>query len=62
MDTQDKGKVTVDDVPIVREYPDVFLEDFLGVSPEKQVEFKIDLTPGATPIAKAPYWLAPPEM
>ncbi|GKB98892.1 putative reverse transcriptase domain-containing protein [Tanacetum coccineum] len=41
---------------------DVFLEDLSGISPERQVEFRIDLIPGATPIAKTPYRLAPSEM
>ena len=46
----------------MRESPDVFPKDFSGVPPERQVEFRIDLVPGAAPIAKAPYRLAPPEM
>ncbi|KAI3691540.1 hypothetical protein L2E82_49905 [Cichorium intybus] len=50
------------DIPVVQDFPDVFPEDLPGVPPERQVEFKIDLTPGAAPIAKAPYRLAPPEM
>ena len=50
------------DVPIVREFPDVFPEELPGVPPERQVEFRIDLVPGAAPIAKEPYRLAPPEM
>ena len=62
MDAREKGKTTVDDVPIVRDYPDVFPEDLPGIPPERQVEFRIDLIPGAAPIAKAPYRLAPPEM
>ena len=62
MDTREKGKATVHDVPVVREYPNVFLEDLTGVPPERQVEFRIDLVPGVAPIAKAPYRLAPPEM
>ena len=48
--------------PIVSEFPDVFPEELPGVPPERQVEFHIDLVPGAAPIAKAPYRLAPPEM
>jgi len=53
---------TVVDVPIVREFADVFQEDLPGVPPERPVEFRIDLVPGAAPIAMAPYRLAPPEM
>ncbi|GJW88868.1 putative reverse transcriptase domain-containing protein [Tanacetum coccineum] len=50
------------DVPIVREYLDVFSEDLPGIPPNRQVEFRIDLVPGAAPIAKTPYRLAPTEM
>ena len=52
----------IDEVPIACEFPDVFPKELLGVPPERQVEFRIDLVPGAAPIAKAPYHLAPPEM
>ena len=62
MDTRDKGMATMDDVSIVQDYPDVFLEDFPGVPLVRQVEFRIDLVLGTTPIAKAPYQLAPPDM
>ncbi|GJR37831.1 putative reverse transcriptase domain-containing protein [Tanacetum coccineum] len=41
---------------------DVFLEDLSGLPPQRQVEFRIDLIPGATPVAKSPYRLAPSEM
>ncbi|KAJ9539518.1 hypothetical protein OSB04_032251 [Centaurea solstitialis] len=53
---------TVAEVPVVSEYPDVFPDDLPGIPPERQVEFRIDLVPGAAPVAKAPYRLAPPEM
>lgn len=56
------GKKTVDDVPIIREYQDVIPENLPGLPPAWQGEFWIDLALGATPIAKAPYWLSPPEM
>ena len=59
MDTRDKDKAIVDDVSIVRDYTDVFLEDLHGVPPERQVEFRIDLVPGAALIAKASYRLVP---
>ncbi|KAJ9548849.1 hypothetical protein OSB04_021392 [Centaurea solstitialis] len=55
-------KKTVAEVPVVSEYPDVFPDDLPGIPPERQVEFRIDLVPGAAPVAKAPYRLAPPEM
>ncbi|GJZ84784.1 putative reverse transcriptase domain-containing protein [Tanacetum coccineum] len=43
-------------------FPKVFPEDLLGLPPTRQVEFQIDLVPGATPVARAPYQLAPSEM
>ncbi|GJY63874.1 putative reverse transcriptase domain-containing protein [Tanacetum coccineum] len=56
----DKPKMV--DISVVRDFVDVFSEDFLGLPPQRQVEFHIDLIPGATPVAKSPYRLAPSEM
>ncbi|GKD60702.1 retrotransposon protein, putative, ty3-gypsy subclass [Tanacetum coccineum] len=50
------------DVPIVRKFPEVFPEDLPGLPPARQVEFQIDLVPGAAPVARVPYRLAPSEM
>ena len=61
-DTRVEAVTDIDSVPVVRDFRDVFLEELPGVPPERQVEFRIDLVPGAAPIAKAPYRLAPPEM
>jgi hypothetical protein len=47
--------VSLEDVPIVREYPDVFPEELPGMPPDRDVEFLIDLLPGTRPIAKRPY-------
>ncbi|KAJ0507828.1 putative nucleotidyltransferase, Ribonuclease H [Helianthus annuus] len=52
----------VEDIPMVREYPEVFPEDLPGLPPQRQVEFSIDLVPGAAPVAKASYRLAPSDM
>ncbi|GKD63057.1 putative reverse transcriptase domain-containing protein [Tanacetum coccineum] len=52
----------LEDVPIVRDFPKVFPEDFLGHPLTRQVEFQIDLIPGAAPVARAPYRLATSEM
>ncbi|GJZ72645.1 putative reverse transcriptase domain-containing protein [Tanacetum coccineum] len=49
-------------VPIVRDFPEVFPEDLPGLPPARPVEFQIDLVPGAAPVARAPYRLAPSEM
>ncbi|GKF39397.1 putative reverse transcriptase domain-containing protein [Tanacetum coccineum] len=53
---------TLSDIPIVRDFKDVFPDDLSGLPPQRQVEFRIDLIPGATPVAKSPYRLAPSEM
>nr|GFD05911.1 putative reverse transcriptase domain-containing protein [Tanacetum cinerariifolium] len=52
----------LEDVPIVRDFSKVFPEDLPGLPPTRRVEFQIDLIPGATPVARAPYRLAPSEM
>ncbi|GJT47142.1 reverse transcriptase domain-containing protein [Tanacetum coccineum] len=53
---------TLSDIPVVRDFEDVFPDDLSGLPPQQQVEFRIDLIPGATPIAKLPYRLTPSEM
>ncbi|GJR04651.1 hypothetical protein Tco_0527635 [Tanacetum coccineum] len=52
----------LEDVPIVRDFPEVFLEDLPNVPPARQVEFQIDLVPGVAPVVWAPYRLAPSKM
>ncbi|GKB53790.1 hypothetical protein Tco_0904543 [Tanacetum coccineum] len=46
----------------IQDFPEVFPEDLPGLPPTRQVEFQIDLVPGATPVAWAPYRLASSEM
>ncbi|GKC66996.1 putative reverse transcriptase domain-containing protein [Tanacetum coccineum] len=52
----------MEDVPIIRDFLKVFPEELPGLPPPRQVEFQIDLVPGAAPIARASYRLAPSEM
>ncbi|GJQ92697.1 putative reverse transcriptase domain-containing protein [Tanacetum coccineum] len=52
----------LEDISVVKEFPDVFPENLPGIPPIRQVEFQIDLIPGATPIARTPYRLAPSKM
>nr|GEZ26320.1 reverse transcriptase domain-containing protein [Tanacetum cinerariifolium] len=49
----------LEDIPVVKEFPDVFPKDLPGLFLVRQVEFQIDLIPGTAPIARAPYRLAP---
>ncbi|GJV71311.1 putative reverse transcriptase domain-containing protein [Tanacetum coccineum] len=62
-EVEDKSeKKRLEDVPIVRDFPDVSPKDLPGLPPTRQVEFQIDLVHGAAPIARAPYRLALSEM
>ncbi|XP_027171642.1 uncharacterized protein LOC113771232 [Coffea eugenioides] len=55
-------QVKLEDVPVVREFSDVFPEELRTLPPEREVEFKIDLMPGTAPISKTPYRMAPAEL
>ncbi|RVW24090.1 Transposon Ty3-I Gag-Pol polyprotein [Vitis vinifera] len=57
-----ESDLKLEDIPIVREYPDVFPEDLPGLPPEREVEFTINLVPGTGPMSKAPYKMAPVEL
>ncbi|GKA47126.1 putative reverse transcriptase domain-containing protein [Tanacetum coccineum] len=52
----------LEDIPVVKEFPEVFPENLLGLPPVCQVEFQINLIPGVAPVALAPYKLALLEM
>nr|GEZ38549.1 putative reverse transcriptase domain-containing protein [Tanacetum cinerariifolium] len=52
----------LEDIPVVKEFPYIFPKDLPGLPPIRQAEFQIDLIPGAAPIARTPYRLAPSEM
>lgn len=57
-----KENKAIGDIKIVNEFPDVFPGDLPGFPPPREVQFQIDLIPGATPMAKASYCLAPSEI
>ena len=48
-------KLKLEDIPVLREYVDVFREEILGLPPKRELDFTIELVPGALPISKAPY-------
>ncbi|GKC44851.1 hypothetical protein Tco_1062573 [Tanacetum coccineum] len=50
------------DIPVVRNFPNVFPKDLPGLPPSREAEFRIYLVPEAMPISKSPYRLAPTEM
>ncbi|GJU53938.1 putative reverse transcriptase domain-containing protein [Tanacetum coccineum] len=52
----------LEDIPVAREFPEIFPEDLPGLPPVRQIEFQIDLIPGGALESRAPYRLAPSEM
>ncbi|XP_070668434.1 uncharacterized protein [Malus domestica] len=58
----DDAPSSVEDVRVVRYFSDVFLEDFPGLPPDREVEFVIDLFPGTNPISLTLYRIAPAEL
>ncbi|XP_070679282.1 uncharacterized protein [Malus domestica] len=53
---------SVEEVGVVRHYPDVFPDDLPGLPPDRDVEFSIDLLPGTDPISLTPYRMAPAKL
>ena len=53
---------SIEEVPVVCEYLDMFPEELLGMPPNRDLEFTIDLIPGTAPIAKRPYRMAANEL
>jgi Reverse transcriptase (RNA-dependent DNA polymerase). len=54
--------MTLEEIPIVREYPDVFPDDLPSMPPKRDIEFRMDLVPGTTLIHKRPYRMAANEL
>nr|GEY13141.1 putative reverse transcriptase domain-containing protein [Tanacetum cinerariifolium] len=52
----------LDDIRVVQDFPEIFPDDLSGLPPVREIEFRIDLIPGALPIVKLPYRLAPSAM
>ena len=57
-----KKGTLVDEIPVVREFPDVFPDDITGLPPEREVDFTIDLIPGTEPVSIPPYRMALAEL
>ncbi|KAA0056439.1 gag protease polyprotein [Cucumis melo var. makuwa] len=55
-------EVSLSSEPVVREYPDVFLDELPGLPPPREVDFAIELEPDTAPISRAPYRMAPAEL
>ena len=61
VDRRQKG-TRLEDIPIVKEFPDVFPYDISGLPPDREVEFTIDLIPGTEPISIPPYRMSSAEL
>ncbi|GAU45188.1 hypothetical protein TSUD_178810 [Trifolium subterraneum] len=57
-----EGGIKLEELPVVREFSDVFPEDISDLPPEREVEFGIDLVPGTSPISMAPYRMSASEL
>jgi Reverse transcriptase (RNA-dependent DNA polymerase). len=55
-------QIGLSEIPIVREFGDVFPEELPGMPPKREIEFRIDLAPGTTPLYKRPYRMAANEL
>ena len=62
VDRNQEGTHQPEDVPIVKEFLDVFPEELPGLPPEWEIAFEIELLPGTALISKAPYRMAPVEL
>ena len=56
------SEVRLEDVPVVRDFLDVFLNDIPSLPPEREIDFPIDLVPGTASISLSPYRMAPSEL
>jgi hypothetical protein len=57
-----RAQARIKDIPVVREFPDVFPEDLPGLPPEREVEFVIELKPDTAPISRRSYRMPPNEL
>jgi hypothetical protein len=53
---------SLEEIPVVCDYPDIFPDDFPGVPPDRDIEFVIELQPGTTPISKRAYRMPHKEL
>ena len=57
-----REQVNLENIPVIREFPDVFPEELSGVPPEREVDLSIEVVQGTTPISRTPYRMAPTEL
>ena len=57
-----RGQVKLEEILVVKEFTDVFLEELPSLPPEKEVDMSIEILLGMAPISRAPYRMAPTEL
>ena len=57
-----REQVNLENIPVIREFPDVFPEELPGVPPEREVDLSIEVVQGTNPISRTPYRMAPTEL
>ena len=53
--SSNEHKLKLDDIPVLREFSDVFPEESPGLPPKRELDFTIELVPGEVPVSKDPY-------
>ena len=62
VDTMERVIIELLDVHVVCKFPDMFLEELLGLPSDQEIEFEIELLPRTTSISKGPYQMALVEL
>ncbi|XP_073057375.1 uncharacterized protein [Primulina eburnea] len=62
LDATREEQLQVSDIPIVKDFPDVFLDEIPGFPPQREIDLSIELMPETNPISREPYRLAPTEL
>jgi hypothetical protein len=62
LESVEDDKPNLEDHPILREYKDVFLEEVQGLPPRRDIDFSIELSPGAVPVSRTPYRMSTLEL
>ena len=57
-----RGQVKLENIQGVKEFPNVFPEELLGLPPKREVDLSVEILPGTTPISKEPYRMAPTKL
>ena len=57
-----RGHVNTENIPVINEFLDVFLEELPGQPPKREVDLVIEALPGTVPISRAPYRIAPTKL